>query len=92
MNLPEQRKYPKKIYFGKEVYTIKFVKKLDCFGDTDSVKKLIRIKKGISKRETFQTFIHELLHVIEFEAPIKIKHSMIYELEKAIFELLFDNF
>ncbi len=92
MKLPPQSKYPKQIYFSHEVYKIKFVKGLEHFGDTDPNKKLIRIKHGISARATFVTLIHELLHVIEFEEIPKLKHSTIYALEKAISELLFDNF
>jgi len=90
--LPKQHHYPFKIYFGSECYKVKFKKNLDCYGKTNSSTKTITIKSGMSKRETFATFIHELLHVIEFEAPIKIKHKTIYKLERAITELILDNF
>jgi hypothetical protein len=92
MNIPHPKHYPKKIYFASECYKIKFLKSLKDYGETDSGKKEIRLKYGMSSRETFMTFLHELLHVIEFETPLKIKHKDIYMLEKAIFELLFDNF
>jgi hypothetical protein len=91
IKLPNQSNYPKFIYFGPERYKVKFVK-MDDYGETDPVMKEIRIKKDISPRETMSTFIHELLHVVEFEADIPIKHKTIHRLEKALFELLVDNF
>lgn len=90
--LPKNRTYPKKIYFRSEVYKLKFVAKMEHYGETDPERKEIRIKKGMSDRETFKTLVHELLHLVEFEAPIKIRHKMIYKLEEAISELLMDNF
>jgi hypothetical protein len=51
----------------------------------------IAIKTGLSKRETIKTFIHEVLHAIEFERGIKIQHKAIYQLEDAVFYLLFHN-
>lgn len=90
--LPAQAKYPKRIYFSDEIYAIKFLKGLKCFGETDPGKKEIRIKKGISRRATFITFIHELFHLIEFELPMRISHSDIYKFEAAVFELMVDNF
>lgn len=89
---PEQHTYPDTIYFKKESYRLIFVRGLDCYGETDSGEKTIKIKKGLSPRETFSTLIHELLHVIEFEAPVRIKHRTVYKLEKALFNLLVDNF
>lgn len=92
IKLPFQKSYPKKIHFGEEIYTVSFKKGLKCFGQTDPSKKLITIKLGLSPRQTLATFIHELLHMIEFDHPLKMSHAMVYELEKAITEILLDNF
>ena len=92
MKLPKASAYPKKIYFANECYKIKFKKGLDCYGTTNAHKRLITIKSGMSRRSTLATFIHELLHMIEFEAPLKLKHKMIYKLERAIVEIMIDNF
>lgn len=92
VRLPIQRTYPKTISFGLETYKIKFSKRLKCYGMTDPETKTITIKAGLSPRLTLTTFIHELLHVVEFEHPLKISHKMVYELEKALVELLIDNF
>lgn len=92
LRLPKQNKYPKKIHYKDITYKIRFVKNLNCYGETDPGKKEIRIKHGISEREMFKTLLHELLHLVELETPIKLKHKTVYKLEQAIFELLIDNF
>jgi hypothetical protein len=91
-HLPKPKSYPKEIFFGSEKYKIKFKKNFDKYGETNAAKKTITIKAGMSRRTTMTTLIHELLHVLEFEIPVKIKHKTIYKLESAIMELLLDNF
>jgi ssRNA-specific RNase YbeY (16S rRNA maturation enzyme) len=62
------------------------------YGETDPETKIIKIKKSLGRVPLFLTVIHELLHVVEFEHNIKMKHKVVYQLEKAIFEILLDNF
>lgn len=90
--LPNPANYPASVYVTNESYRIVFSSKLQDFGICDPEKKTITIKSGMSDRETFNTLVHELLHAIEFEHGLKIKHKMIYKLEKAIVEMLVDNF
>jgi hypothetical protein len=90
-SLPNQKSYPEAIYVGAEAYKITFEDMRD-FGMTNFSKQRIYIKKGMSPRETFSTFIHEVLHAMEHEHNIRIKHKVIYKLEKALYELLVDNF
>ena len=92
MKLPKASSYPKSIYFGTEDYKIIFKKNFECFGETDPEAHTVTIKKGMSRRATLATFVHELLHVIEIEDSMKLSHATIYALEKAIVELLLDNF
>ncbi len=92
MQIPRKRDYPKVIYLRDDVYRVVFVKNLKPIGQTDATKKVIRIRAGLSRNETFRTFIHELLHVLEFSWPLKIKHKTVYKLEKALFQLFIDNF
>lgn len=92
MKIPKIGEYPTKVYLRGDCYKIKFVKGMRNLGETDSSKQVIRIKAGMSRNETFRTLLHELLHFIEFTWPIKIKHKQVYKLEKALFQLLVDNF
>lgn len=91
MNLPNQKQYPKEVFLRDIKYKILFVKGLKDIGQTDPNKRVIRIRAGMSKNETFKTFIHEILHFLEFEHPVNLKHKIIYQLEEAIFALLSDN-
>lgn len=90
--IPHIRNYPKKVHLKGETYRLVFVKNLENIGEIDSGKKVIRIRAGMSRHETFRTFIHEVLHFIEFEWPIDIPHKTVYKLEEAIFSFLLDNF
>ncbi len=90
--LPDPSKYPKRIFIKNETYRIVFTDKITHYGDTDPVKCRIRIRAGMSRRETYMTFIHEILHAMAFAGDFKLKHKTVYALEKSIFELLCDNF
>jgi hypothetical protein len=97
MRLPKETQYPKTVLIGNEQYLIKFLKRLpsdkggSTMGDCDSGKKLIRIRMGLSAKERLSTYIHEVLHAMEFEYEIPIKHEMVYELETAITDFLIAN-
>ena len=92
MKLPPNESYPKKIYFQNGYYSVKFRKNFRYAGLTDANTKTITLCDGMSRRATFSTLIHELLHLIEFEYPVKLKHKTIYKLEQAITEIMLDNF
>lgn len=93
IKLPSQKDYPKKIYIQAVCYRVIFKKNFAHFGETDGDRKVITIKAGLKPRAMLTTFIHELLHVIEFERPsTNLKHSQVYALEESIMELLLDNF
>ncbi len=96
MKLPTVREYPRQIRVKDETYEIRFVRKIqgDCkvLGTCDPETRTIRIKLGQSLSETFNTFVHEALHAIEFEYDIKISHRAVYLMEKGISDLLMANF
>jgi hypothetical protein len=95
MQLPQIRKYPREVRVKDETYQVKFVRKIkgerSTLGECDPESRTIRIKLGQSLAETFATFIHEVLHAIEFEYEIKISHRAIYLYEKGIADLLLAN-
>lgn len=97
MKLPNRKRYPKELLIGDETYSIKFVSKVDkgscdVVGNCNPTTRRIRIKNDLSAADTFYTFIHEVLHAMEFEYEVDIKHSHIYMLEKAISDLFLQNF
>ena len=89
--IPRIRDYPKEIRLNGDVYTVKFVKMKDA-GLTDPNKFEILICKGMTRKETFKTFIHELLHVMEFTEDLPIPHKLVYKIEEAMFDLWEQNF
>ena len=95
MNPPRIRDYPKEIHFGDDSYKIRFVRKFkdeSTMGECDPSEREIRIKQGLGRVDTLKTFLHELCHLLEFEAPCTLHHETIYKLENAIFDLLIKNF
>ncbi len=79
---------------NKVVYDIAYI---DSFKDKDQLgecrfdERLILIKRGQSERQEIKTLTHELLHSVAFERGINISHRAIYQLEDALFYLLFHN-
>ena len=97
MKLLPNHSYPTEWHVGDETYTLKPVRKIpgesaDTVGLTDSEKKVIYIKKQLSKAQFFRTLVHELLHAVEIELGVRVRHKEIYKLEKGIADLLLMNF
>lgn len=95
MKLPNIRDYPKEITLNQETYKVRFVRQFEDkkqLGICDPSEREIVIRMGLGKKETFKTFIHEVLHLLEFEGPVTLHHKTIYKLEEAIFSLLIENF
>ena len=86
------RKIPNTIKLKSKVkYEIIFA---DVIGEKESTMaecrydfKQIVIKNGQSETETWKSFIHELIHAIEFEFRIPIPHKITYLLEDAVFRV-----
>lgn len=51
----------------------------------------IVIKNGQSEVENWACFIHEFLHVLEFEFKIPLAHKLVYKLEKFILKVFLLN-
>lgn len=92
MRVPKIKDYPKELFLKGDCYKVVFVKNLKNLGEVDPSSHTLRIRAGMSRNETFKTFIHEVLHIIEFSWPLPIPHKLVYNLEEAIFSFLLDNF
>ena len=96
MKLPKSRRgYPKSLLVKGEEWRIVFVDRIegkDTLGMCDPSNRIIYIKNKQSPVETWKTFLHECIHMLEMEHDIRIPHKSVYKFENAIFELLRDNF
>ncbi len=96
MKLPPPDHYPKTLAINTEQYKVKFAKLIQknplTLGLCDPGTHVIWIKKGMGKTETFSTLIHEVLHAIEFEYNLKIKHELIHDIEMPLAKFFLDNF
>jgi hypothetical protein len=96
MKLPKSSDYPKFINVNDEKYSVRLVKRIpgedkSCCGQCDDGRKIIWIRSSQSPLGLFRTLIHELLHAVEAEHSIKLKHSLVYDLEVALTALVMDN-
>jgi len=48
--------------------------------------------KYTNPRYQMSTFIHEVLHAIEYELELKVSHKAIYGFEEGLLQVLLDNF
>jgi hypothetical protein len=95
MKLPTKSKYPKTLVVKGEEWRIAFVDSIEgkgTLGLCDPSNRIVYIKNGQSKKETYKSFLHEMIHVLELEYDISIPHSSVYKLEEAIYDLLINNF
>ena len=91
----KRSQYPKKLLIGDEIYHVRFVRRFKdphTLGECDPSEKEIRIKQGMSQKETFKTFLHELMHAIfEFEGGVTIPHALIGRLEEPLYNFIISN-
>lgn len=89
MKLPHHIKIKNKVSY--EVLHIDEFKDPRTLGECRYDSKQIVLKKGQSQRQEIQSLIHEILHAVSFERGIDLPHKSIYELEVALYYIIFHN-
>ena len=94
---PGARKYPDTWYVNENPWSLKFVKRIpgqpqSDLGNCDPSDSTMRIRLKQTRREYFQTFMHEVLHAIEFEYDMKIPHNVVHDLEEPLARFIEENF
>lgn len=77
------------------VYAVKYKKKIihggyECSGLCDPRGRSIYIESGLDKKERVRTFLHELIHAIDFETfnEFKIKERDVRKLESTLYYVI----
>lgn len=86
--------YPNTMLVGDSCWAIKLVRDIEgksAYGAADPTCKTIYIEMAQTRKEMMSTMIHELLHAIEIEYGLTIRHKMVNNLEVALTNLLVDN-
>lgn len=89
MKPPSHIKIKNKVSY--EVAHVESFRDPDVMGETRFDSKMIVIKKGQSPKQEWKTTCHEILHSICYERGIDISHKAIYQLEEALYYLVFHN-
>lgn len=104
MLFPGCRSYPKELVINDDIWIVKFCKKIPerhygrevIWGLCDPSEMVIYLRYRQKNFDLFCTFVHEMLHAIEHSYDIVIDraadHPKVYILEKAIGQILKDNF
>lgn len=95
MRLPKEAKYPTSIEVDGEDYRIIFVDQIEgnhTLGLCDPGNRTIQLARGQKPKELLATFIHEVLHAIEFERDLTISHKNVEELAQGLTAILLENF
>jgi len=87
--IPSHIKIKNKVTY--EVVTIKKFKDDQTLGECRPETRQIVIKEGQSDKETIKCFLHEVMHCVAIERGIELSHKSIYELEDALYYLIFHN-
>lgn len=95
VNPPRQRDYKREWLIGELIYDLQFKRSLPCndYGlcSDDGVIEISQ-RKNKNGKERLKTFIHEMMHAIEFAYEIEIDHDTIEKLEEPICNFILDNF
>lgn len=92
-------KIPRKILVNGDLYQVSFRKDLGpsgskgrmIFGICDEFDHMILIKTGLTPKQRWATFLHELLHAIEYSFKTEYPHKMINCLDTKLAAVLMDN-
>lgn len=86
--------YPNTMLVGDSVWEIKLVKDIqqsDAYGACDPQCKTIYLEMAQTRKEMMSTFLHELIHAIEIEYGLTIRHKLVNNLEVALTNLIVEN-
>jgi hypothetical protein len=86
---------PKKIKIGGLVFKVELYENLTAgaqsYGQMRPMEQKIVIDKTLSEQMQEQTFIHEILEVIDSNYELKLEHRNISVLEAALYQVIKDN-
>jgi hypothetical protein len=88
-SIPSRIKIKNKVAY--EIAWVDEFKEPNTVGECRFDERQIAMKTKQSEKEQFKTFVHEVLHAVCEERGIKISHRAIYQLEDALFYILFHN-
>lgn len=94
-----QKDFPKEITVGDNIWSVRFVRHIPhdvpgriCLGLAEPSEQIIFIKMGQKPKARLHAFLHEILHVLEYEYDLSIPHRLIYRLEDPLARFLMDNY
>ena len=87
-------KIPQTVHILGQDFTIEFIKdrkKLDYVGRCYPNANKIELVEDLPDDKLFQTYLHEVLHAIDINLNMGLKHKQIDTLSVALYQFLKDN-
>lgn len=89
------RDFPRELVIGGSIWRVRFRRLIEGNANTLGLccpaTNEISIKTGQTPSERFKTFVHELIHAINYEYSLKENHKTVYKLETILHDLFVDN-
>ena len=86
---------PKSVQVGRIKYKVKYLDKVDendtMWGHWDSVTKLIKVNKNQTVAKLEQTFLHEVIHAVDYCKKIGLSEKKVRKLESGLYKFFKDN-
>jgi hypothetical protein len=86
--------YERTIIIGRREWAVRVVERINednDYGECDDAKSTITLRIDKNRRRMAETYIHELLHAIEYTYKVNIRHRVINKLERALVAYLVRN-
>jgi len=95
MKAPSIKDYPKKVCIGpaRVPYKVRFVDvpRSKFLGQCSFKRQTIKLNKNQNREALFMTYLHELLHAMEFESGNRVPHKIIYRFESQLYFFIMNN-
>jgi hypothetical protein len=94
---PKLRQYPRELSILGKPWKLRFCRTVPdpdprTVGLCDYEARTIWIKLGLTPKDRFETFWHEIIHAAEFSAGCRLNHRTVYKVEKTLAAAFVENF
>ena len=82
----KRSEFPKHLIINEDIWSVVFLNNFDGdqVGECCPSEMLIKIKNGQGADERLKTFLHEVVHAIEFSYNFQLNHKHVYKLEEGL--------
>ena len=85
-------KIPKRVKILGQIYTVGYQSEMqDDMGECDYQNNTITLLSGMPEEKMMQTFLHEIVHAIDFTMNLNLKENQVDNMSVALYQILKEN-